>query len=570
MQEPFIYNIAEICSQLGIKNVILSPGSRCAPLTIAFNRHPNILVRTISDERSAGYIALGMALGTKEAVALVCTSGTAAANYLPSVAEAYYQKVPLILFTADRPPEWINQQDNQAIQQYNLYGSHAKGFYQLPVDLTHKDAKWHLVRSVAEAINLSKEYPRGPVHVNVPVREPFYPKKDEEIVFKELRITEVVEPKPDSYEFPEKLINELELSKKILILGGQQFYNNKLTDTLSQLTAAGIPVIGDLNSNLHEVDNIIIHQDTFLPQYLDEAADLQPDLLITFGDNILSKNLKLFIRNNKPQYHWHIQQSGKVADTFQSLTAIVRTDPEVFLRSLIKIKDLSPDYGFNDSWRTAESKAEVALNEYFNENKNAELTIVYHFLKSIPEDINLHLANSMSVRYANLIGLKDKKGLKVFSNRGTSGIDGSNSTAVGIAIADPTRENFLLTGDMALLYDRNAFWHNYEIENLKILVLNNHGGGIFRLIEGPSALPELNDLFETNQKLTAEYIAKEYEFTYLSCRDTEGINDKIKNFTKSKKKTILEYFSDSKENQQEFKAFKQKIKKAFKKINNSN
>lgn len=563
MQDPFIYNIAEICARLGIKNVILSPGSRCAPLTIAFNRHASIEVKTISDERSAGYIALGLALGTKEAVALVCTSGTAAANYLPAVAEAYYQKVPLVLFTADRPPEWINQQDNQAIQQNNLYGKHVKEFFQLPVDLSHADAKWHLVRNVSEAINLSKEYPKGPVQVNVPIREPFYPKKDEDVSFDKLRITKTVENYSKDFHLTEQLENELKEGKKILIIGGQQPHNKNIINYLSELSEARIPVIGDINSNFHEVKKVIFHQDIFLPQYVDKSTDLTPDLLITFGDNILSKNLKLFIRNNKPKYHWHIQPNGKVADTFQSLTSIIRANPVAFFNFLTQIRKLSLDENFNNSWKKVESTAKTALNEYFSRDNNSEITAVYHFLQNIPEEANLHFANSMAVRYASLIGLPDKKGLRIFSNRGTSGIDGSNSTAVGIALADKSRQNYLITGDMAFLYDRNAFWHNYNIDNLKILVLNNGGGGIFRLIDGPFTLPELDELFETNQKLTAEYVAKEYSFKYLPCQNTGELSAKFNDLNEIDSKGIIEFFIDSKENHQEFKAFKERIKKSF-------
>ena len=173
-----ILNIAEICSQKNISDIIISPGSRSAPLTLAFLRHPKLTCRTIVDERSAAFIALGLAQQTERPVGLVCTSGTAGLNYGPAVAEAYYQQIPLLVFTADRPPEWIDQNDGQTIHQGEMYGKHCCGYFELPVDDTHPDAKWHSERIISEAINKSLWPIPGPVHVNVPLREPLYPKSD--------------------------------------------------------------------------------------------------------------------------------------------------------------------------------------------------------------------------------------------------------------------------------------------------------------------------------------------------------------------------------------------------------
>ena len=178
-----VYNIAEICAQHGITDVVLSPGSRSAPLTLAFARHPNLTVRVVPDERAAAFIALGMAQAQRRAVALVCTSGTAGLNYAPAVAEAFFQQIPLVIFTADRPPEWIDQLDGQTIRQRNLFGAHAKGAFEFPVETSHPDAKWFSARLVNEAINLAQAAPAGPVQVNVPLREPFYPKAGEEIEY---------------------------------------------------------------------------------------------------------------------------------------------------------------------------------------------------------------------------------------------------------------------------------------------------------------------------------------------------------------------------------------------------
>ena len=178
-----VVNIAEICARKGVENVVLSPGSRCAPLTIAFARHPKLTVRTVSDERAAAFIALGMAQTTGKPTVLICTSGTAALNYAPAVAEAFFLQVPLLVLTADRPPEWIDQLDGQTIRQQQVYGQHIKRSFDFPVALENPDAVWHTERMVSEALNEAVAYPAGPVHINVPLREPFYPADGENLQY---------------------------------------------------------------------------------------------------------------------------------------------------------------------------------------------------------------------------------------------------------------------------------------------------------------------------------------------------------------------------------------------------
>ncbi|HEX8545795.1 MAG TPA: 2-succinyl-5-enolpyruvyl-6-hydroxy-3-cyclohexene-1-carboxylic-acid synthase, partial [Cytophagaceae bacterium] len=230
-----IINIAEICAQKSVRSVILSPGSRCAPLTLAFVRHPDIITKTISDERSAAFIALGMALQTRQTVGLLCTSGTAGLNYSPAVAEAFCQQVPLIIFTADRPPEWIDQLDGQTIRQQNLFGRNVKASYQLPVDYNHPDAAWYIERILSEAINQAEEYPKGPVHINVPLREPLYP---ETIEFDEgVKIISTFPGKKTlSLDLQERLQTEVKSFKKILIVAGQNNPNPRLTEVIARIS----------------------------------------------------------------------------------------------------------------------------------------------------------------------------------------------------------------------------------------------------------------------------------------------------------------------------------------------
>ncbi len=561
-----IINIAEICAQHGIVNAVLSPGSRCAPLTIAFARHPAITTKTISDERSAAFIGMGIAQYTKTPTVLVCTSGSAAYNYAPAIAEAYFQQIPLIVLTADRPPEWIDQLDGQTIRQQNIYGSHVKGSFELPVDHTHPDAEKHLYRIVNEAISLSKTFPQGPVHINIPLREPFYPEASEAVLFDEE--VAVFTETATAFVLEEQLLGKLQAewnaTQKILIIGGQSDVDEHQLELLNRvLHQKNIPIIGDIISNLHPLEDVIRHHDLFLNDRNHALLEsLQPDLLITFGKSVIAKNLKLFLRTYKPKTHWHIQEAGQVADTYQSLTKIIRCSSKYFFTNISLQKNtdafaLQKQQNYFNLWEIEERKAQRHLVENLASKNWSELNAYHLLVSQIPKEYQLHLANSMAVRYANMIGLNHtQSSISVFANRGTSGIDGSNSTAVGSAIAS-TKPTLLLTGDMAFFYDRNAFWHNYNYSNLKIIVFNNHGGGIFNMIQGPSDLEEYKECFETDQRLTAKSLAQEFGFEYMVCNTQRKLKNTIKAFFEIRKQTaILEIFTDSDTNKKVLSKFK--------------
>jgi 2-succinyl-5-enolpyruvyl-6-hydroxy-3-cyclohexene-1-carboxylate synthase len=559
-----INNIAEICARKEVSDIILSPGSRCAPLTIAFARHPEIKVKTISDERAAAFIALGMAVTSGQVTGLVCTSGTAALNYAPAVAEAFYQEVPLLIFTADRPPEWIEQQDGQTIRQENLYGPHVKKSYSLPADLNHPDAVWQTERIISEAINEARRLPPGPVHINVPLREPFYPAADE--TFGYSQNIKLINEEPNHYllqtEQLRKLQQEGKQYNRVLVVAGQHRYDQTLLQALQHFQdATGCVVAGDISANTHSLKTAVRHQDTTLTKGFSHFKELAPDLLITFGKSVLSKNLKLFLRQHKPLQHWHLQPLGPAADTFQTLTRIIRVDPAWFFSSYSTdrepdLEKTGPDHRFFKAWQQQESRAAALIRklnhrpEYFQ-----EVTAMYYIMQQLPACSNLHLANSMAVRYANLFALSPDQTIQVFANRGTSGIDGSTSTAVGSALQSG-RLTILITGDLAFFYDRNGLWHNYLPENLRIILLNNQGGGIFRMIEGPRDQPELAELFETRQSLQAEHTARDFGMHYRAVSDHRSLQTGLKELFEAGKAAILEIKTDSRENARFFREFK--------------
>ncbi|PZX49342.1 2-succinyl-5-enolpyruvyl-6-hydroxy-3-cyclohexene-1-carboxylic-acid synthase [Algoriphagus chordae] len=551
-----VVDLVAICAKKGIQNAILSPGSRCAPLTLAFVRHTQVHTRTISDERSAAFIALGMAQQLEEPVALVCTSGSAALNYYPAVAEAFFQQIPLLILTADRPAEWIDQYDGQTIFQPDVYGKHVKGSFELPDTGNNPDQLWHSSRIVNEAINLAKQFPAGPVHINIPLREPFYPGKDEKIEFPEK--PRVFNQEHTYVQLSEDSLKRLSLRlqsfSKILIIAGQQKPDKEIQSIVDQLSKEKkVVIITDTISNLQSDQTISLHDHWLGNPEL--SQELEPELIISFGKSIISKSLKLFLRKTQAS-HWHVQEDGKAKDTFQRLSRTIPSHPVFFLNWLAtELKAQNQDY--QNSWKALEQNTKSALSELLEKTEFGEYPALAFCLSKTPPLSKIHVANSMAVRYLNLLG---KRKQEIICNRGTSGIDGSNSTAVGCTFT--TKEVVtLITGDMAFFYDRNAFWHNYAIPNLRIILLNNHAGGIFRLIDGPKNQPELEEYFETKQKLTAQHLATEYGFFYSKVINQHELELALEDFySPSLHPKILEIETSSPDNAEILKSVKEKIK----------
>lgn len=535
--------------------MILSPGSRCAPLTLAFSRHPEIHTRTISDERSAAFIALGMAQELEKPVALVCTSGSAALNYYPAIAEAFFQQVPLLILTADRPAEWIDQYDGQTIFQQEVYGKHVKGSFQFPNHIQGEDDLWHAARISNEAINLAKKFPAGPVHINIPLKEPFYPQPSEEITFPEN--PRVIKLSKSSVQLTEdtfsNLKNILSSVQNLLVVPGQQKSDPILQGLLDQLSIQqNAVIVADSISNLQSDQTITFHDHWLGNENLSQI--LTPDLIITFGKSIISKSLKLFLRKSNVQ-HWHIQENGEAKDTFQNLTQILPVSPQNFLAWLSKnLRPQNPE--FHHSWYSLEKTVSLSIPAVLSEVEFGEYGALHSVLKKIPPFSKIHVANSMAIRYLNFLG---KRNPEVRCNRGTSGIDGSNSTAVGCTFTTKDLVT-LITGDLAFFYDRNAFWHNYAMPNLRIVLLNNHAGGIFRMIDGPKNQPELEEFFETKQKLTAQHLATEYGFFYVKVNSKSELDAALTDFfAPGIHPKILEIESQSPKNAEILKEVKAKI-----------
>ncbi|MCX6351474.1 MAG: 2-succinyl-5-enolpyruvyl-6-hydroxy-3-cyclohexene-1-carboxylic-acid synthase [Bacteroidetes bacterium] len=519
---------AKICVAHGVQHVVLSPGSRSAPLALSFMRNPDINHYIIPDERSASYTALGMAQSLGKAVALVCTSGTAALNYAPAIAEAFFSKIPLLVITADRPAEWIGQADNQAIFQENIYGKHVKSAFNFPSDFSHPDAQWHAWRVFNEALNIANTQPCAPVHINVPMREPLYldaPIDASQInpkIIKREDLRKAIDFK--------NLSEELKNHKKILFVAGLNSPNKNLKEILENFIAENKQIlIPDITSNLHGVANAINFYDEICAN---PAEDLFPDLVISFGGAVVSKKLKEFIKNPNVKEHWHISDSETAADTFQKLTKIINADAADFFAGM----EVSPNPSYLEKWNT--------LNNNFSQQASTkdwdERSAINFIQTQISGNSVLHLGNSLPIRHVMKNPILDGD-VEVFSNRGTSGIDGCLSTAVGHSMLD-ARTQTLIVGDLSFMYDRNGLWNNYLKGNLKIIILNNHGGRIFEKLPGAAKQPELQEYFVTHQPLNFKATAAQHNCEYFLANDFSSLENGLKKMygEESKSPQVLE------------------------------
>ena len=574
-----IVNVAELLHQKGITDVVISPGSRSAPLTMAVARHPGLKTRVVADERSAGFIALGMAMQSRRTVAVICTSGSAVYNLAPAVAEAYFQEVPLLLLTADRPHEWLHQQDGQTMAQVGVFGPHVKRSFDLPADYTHADARWFIERSVNEAINLCGLSPAGPVHINVPLREPFYPTEGETMTFEQVRIIETL---PMVQQLPpaiwHQLLDEWESTERKLIAVGQVPYDPALLAVLHKISDEfGVPVIGELTGNIGHNSLFISHSDTLLGGSEEAFLDsLRPELLLTFGGSFLTRNLKTFFRQHPvgmPNHnrHWRISPAvDRIVDPFRSLTTLVPMAPLPFLEKLFADMDYQrfrqgdddsdESFDFRERWQQADRRATAMVQQSLQESDFTDWTATQAVMDALPTDSVLHLANSMPVRYANLCGIPADRRVAVSANRGVSGIDGCLSTAVGAALQTDQFVTVLI-GDVAFFYDRNALWHAQLPKNLRIVLLNNHAGHIFRIIDGPNRQPELAEFFETDQPLTARRTAEDAQIEYRFANNQSNVEQALSGFyVVQDKAVLLEIRTDKLVNEREFGVYKARVR----------
>lgn len=515
--------LAHLLQQYGISDVIISPGSRNAPLAIHFSEIDAFNCYSIVDERSAAFVGIGMAKSEKKPVAITCTSGSAVANYYPAVTEAFYQNVPLLILTADRPTDFVDIFDGQTIRQKDIFHQHSYGDFQLLEDGKEnaEDINFDIIK---KAIELCFEK-QGPVHINIPLEEPLY-----ELV-SELPSFPTVEKtiRHKEYEVPSNLIADWHTSQRIMLLVGTRDYSPELENQLTQLVKNhSVVVLSEANSNLYH-EKFFRHIDRYIFNFTEEDyKKYAPDLLITIGQNVVSKKVKQFLRKARPKQHWHLDEVWQ-PDTYFSLTEKIEVKPEIFFSKLLKFINLEPRPYFN-LWDVLRDKKDSKHELFLNK---AEFSDFYFFNKAsqtIPENYNIHFSNSSAIRYAQLFDFGKRK---MYCNRGTSGIDGSTSTAMGFAIKN-SNPTLLITGDLAFFYDINGLWNQYIPPFVRIIIFNNGEGNIFKIIPGPgNANPNtLDEFIATKHRKHAEHLAKHFGFSYIKVEDEPTLDRVLENFFK--------------------------------------
>ena len=537
--------LVAICKAKGLKDIVISPGSRNAPLIIEFTRDAAFRCLVVPDERSAAFVALGMAQQTGLPTAIICTSGTAPLNYSPALAEAYYQRIPLVAITADRPAEWIDQADGQAINQRGMFTNFVRRSITLPQEPSDEADFWYLQRIVSETFDIAMGPVKGPVHINVPLREPLYGQEEVEEQALNLPSSLPIQSALQD-ELIEKLAGEWNNCKRKMIICGGLTPFNPVQKILSRLiTDPSLIILTESTSNV-SIENTITCIDRVLATISKEdEKDFTPDLLVTLGGPVVSKKIKAFIRKHKPLHHWHLDPDALHIDTYQSLTHHIPLEPDVFLNQLNDSISLTKST-YRDKWLEKDSIAEKAHQDYIFDLQWSDMKVFETVLQYLPEGSDLQMGNSTPVRYVQLY--KAFKPLNYFANRGTSGIDGCVSTAVGAAISSG-KQTTLIIGDMAFFYDSNGLWHHHVPANLRIILINNGGGGIFRIIEGPAGVPELEKYFETRHQFKANNIAATFGLDYSSCSSLIELKERLPLFYgKSEKASILEIFTPYEEN----------------------
>jgi 2-succinyl-5-enolpyruvyl-6-hydroxy-3-cyclohexene-1-carboxylate synthase len=491
----------------GIRKVVVSPGSRNAPFSIAFDEHPEIETFVVHDERSAGFIALGMAQELGETVALCCTSGSACLNYYPAVSEAYYRSIPLLVLTADRPAAWINHGDGQTIVQRDVYKNHILGSLEMDEDLFEQKSIEQHQAELASLLSVTTSTWKGPIHLNVGLNEPLYQTVEKTAGYG-FRLSEELPAKRIDSEQMDVIVKEINQSK-VLVLCGQMEQNLKLQQELIKLSSfPNIVVLVENTSNIQH-ERFIHCIDRTLNGFDQNNEAFKPEILISIGGAVVSKRIKAYLRNAGVQKHYKIGAEFPEMDTYRWLSQAIALAPSDFFEQINEYELTANSHNFNGKWRGVDIHAKDRSLDFMSEFSNlTDLQVFQNIQDFLPENSILHLANSSVVRYAQLFD--PLPGVRYESNRGTSGIDGSTSTALGAAIVNPSKQHVLITGDISFLYDSNALWYEPFPQNFKLIVIQNYGGGIFQIIAGPADSKQREKYFEAKQSKSPAAIAQAF------------------------------------------------------------
>ncbi|MCM3742535.1 2-succinyl-5-enolpyruvyl-6-hydroxy-3-cyclohexene-1-carboxylic-acid synthase [Sporosarcina luteola] len=536
-----VLRLTDTLLQAGVREAVISPGSRSTPLAYAFAASEKMETYMQVDERSAAYFALGLAKATGRPVVLLCTSGTAASNYHPAITEAFYARIPLIVLTADRPHELRGVGAPQAIDQLNMYGKHVKFSVDLPLAEDNKELDWFLERHVNRAVSVAMTKPMGPIHLNIPLREPLLIDFDR---------------KPKASTFVERIHGDINLTisqkqslaalfsktEKGLIIAGELpigFDKDAFWNFARRLQW---PVLCDPLSNLRsEVPEdcrplCIVHYDALLKSEAFQS-EAMPDTVIRFGAQPVSKPLSLFLKKHRPEVFAAVDESPEFRDSLGVVTHHLQSSPE----AIYDVPGQQETTVYSETWASADEFAETATRRYEG-TAGDEGVIVKTLLDMLPDGSDLISGSSMPIRDVDTFFCKTEKDITVFSNRGTNGIDGVVSTAFGIEAARK-RPTYLLIGDLSFLHDVNGLIvSRFHKTNLTIVILNNDGGGIFSYLPQAGVTNHFEELFGTPTGLTFEHIGAMYDTQYAAVNTIDEFKAEIQK-EKTKDVRIIEVFT---------------------------
>ena len=565
---PVAQTLILSCLKFEFFDVVISPGSRNVPLAIGFASNKKFKCYSIVDERSAAFFALGLSQKSKKPTILICTSGSALLNYYPALAEAYYSEIPLIILSADRPEYKINIGDGQTINQSNVFEKNILYSNSLKQDCSH--ATEEIIKSnLQKIVNDKADYSKieklqksiqknneeiieiafnlsinkmQPVHLNVPMEEPLYEFNDSP------SISVKVKKKPEkklSLTDLDNFYKAINKASKIMILIGVSDGNILSKKSIQKINScSSIIVMKEHTSNVFN-ESFISNIDRLIgPIELQSNSDslfdeLSPEIVISLGGMIVSKKIKSFLRNYKPRKHFHIGNNIS-KDSFYLGVEHINTNANKFFENIDLNKS---DSKYFEKWNQLDYSKLDLHNRYMKVINFSDLKVFEILTNWIPKKYNIQVANSTPIRYFQLFDLKNKN--MMFANRGTSGIDGSTSTAIGSSVQNDSPV-LLVTGDLSFFYDVNALWNNHIPKNFRIIIINNSGGGIFKILPGFKENNLFSEFIETQHNLSARLIAKMFNFNYTRVSTKFGLNLYLRTFFKnSKKPKILEIKTSS-------------------------
>lgn len=513
----------------GIEDLVFSPGSRNAPLVIGLVGSGKFRSICIHDERSAAFFAMGMALVSRKPVPVLCTSGSALLNYSPAVAEAYYQRIPFMVISADRPLHWIDQGDGQTIRQNGIYANFIDYQVSFPEEATSSEMQVRYNESIQTALNFAQY---GPVHVNMPFEEPLYNLMD----YSPLKLIQTKTARAtanlDDTEYS-SLLNYWTSHEKRMVIVGQLTPNSGLEKAIAILANDSKNVVLTENISNVEIEGIIPCIDRILAAFDTNNESYKPTCLMVIGGAVISKKIKAFLRKSKLTLVWKIGEEFPEMETYQRLDRSFVMPPKDFLdkfTSNYPIEKNESEELYGNHWRKLFKETERKHDEFLERIEHSDFKVVGLVIKNIPAKSTLHLGNSSVARYAQLFNLK--KQLEFHCNRGTSGIDGSVSTAAGAALKQKDQIHTLLVGDVSFFYDSNALWNNYLSDNLRIIMIHNGGGGIFEIIPGPSDSKFRDDFFVAKHTYNAEHLCRAFDVEYLFVNKFENLEYALKELYK--------------------------------------